>query len=311
MAPFMHEVAAAALAVDAATPTPAVTLASDDAPQGLAALVRGRVLAGAPELPAMPPLAAAVLRIAVRPSYFLTAALDVLRRDQRLSSLLIRLASVEPYGAPVPATSLDQAVGRLGAQGLCLGLIELAAQPVVDNRNPRIQLLFRRPWQHALAVAFVARRLALLAVPDAEPAHAYAAGLLRDIGRPLVAGLVADTERRTWGLGSARPPTEATWLECIDASHAVVRARLADAWRLPGPVVQALGPHDAAPPATALGATVQLAGLLADLAGFHLRAEDPARADELLPAARAALGADEELVRRATDGVAEWVQSRG
>jgi len=259
-------------------------LAAREGPQSLEALVRGRVQAGAPELPPMPPLAAAVLQIAGSPAFSVAAAVEILRRDPRLPSLLIRAANAEPYAGPVPAASLEPAIARLGARGVSLGLVELAARPVIEARSPRMEPLFRRPWQHALAVAFVARRLAQLALPDSEPAHAYLAGLLRDVGRPLVAGLVTDTERRT-------------------------RARLARAWRLPVPVIRALA-ADAGQPAP-LAAAVHVAGLLADLEGFHLREDDVGLARAQLPSARAALGVDEAVTDRAVQQLAEWVLARG
>jgi len=284
-------------------------LAAREGPQSLEALVRGRVQAGAPELPPMPPLAAAVLQIAGSPAFSVAAAVEILRRDPRLPSLLIRAANAEPYAGPVPAASLEPAIARLGARGVSLGLVELAARPVMEARSPRIEPLFHRPWQHALAVAFVARRLAQLALPDSEPAHAYQAGLLRDVGRPLVAGLVADTQRRTRALGPARTVNESTLLACIEESHALVRARLVRAWRLPVPVIRALAP-DAGPPAP-LGAAVHLAGLLADLEGFHLQEDDLARAQAQLPRARAALGVDQATTDRAVQHLAEWVLARG
>jgi HD-like signal output (HDOD) protein/tRNA A-37 threonylcarbamoyl transferase component Bud32 len=289
---------------------PAVATPAADADERLVARVAARLEAGGSELPALPAVVAAALDIVKSPGFSFPAAVDLLRRDTRLVSLLVRMANVEPYGSRAPAINLEQAISRLGAQGLGLGLVEHVSRPVIEARSSRADALFRRPWPHALAGAFVARRLVQMALPNEEPAHGYLAGLLRDIGQPLVAALVDDVERRAPDLQARRSASEGAVLRCVQAHHRDVTAAVVREWRLPAPVLAALLP-DAAGSGARLPAAVRLASLLADLEGFYLRREDLARAESEIVAARGALGVDEILTRRATQRLKEWVATRG
>jgi serine/threonine protein kinase len=303
----MRELAAALDAIASPPPPPA---GAADVPQALGALVRGRIRAGAPEIPPLPPLVAAVMRIAARPGLSFTATQDILRREPSLAALVVRIANAEPYESDLPASSLEQAIARIGAPGLRIALLELAARPMIESRNARVDALFRRPWQRALAGAFIARRLVELAVPEADPSHAHQAALLRDVGRPLVASLVADTDRRTRGGAAGQPRGDSSWLACVEANHVAVRVRLAEAWRQPPPVIQALADDGTGAPAP-LAAAIRLAAALADLEGFFLDQDDVTRAEAALAPACAALGVDEALTRRAVQRVKEWVLIRG
>jgi HD-like signal output (HDOD) protein len=299
----------------APAPAPAATAPVVDleAPR-LVTLVGMRIDEGALEAPPLPAVVALGLEMTQSPAFAFPAAVEVARRDPRLASLVIRTANVEPYGGRSPAMNLEQGIARLGAQGLAIALVELIARPVLEARAPRLEGLFRRPWAHALAGAYIARRLAREAVartsPAEEPQLAYAAALLRDVGQALVATAVLEIERRSPEHPSRRPLPEAAFVACIEAHHARVRRDVAAAWRQPAVVVDALSEAPATDAGARLAAIVRLAATLADLEGFGLRRDDQTLAAAALAEARAAVPLDDAGLARARGKVKEWVLAR-
>jgi HD-like signal output (HDOD) protein/tRNA A-37 threonylcarbamoyl transferase component Bud32 len=300
-APALAPAAATALVVDLEAPR-------------LVTLVGMRIGEGALEAPPLPAVVALGLEMTQSPAFAFPAAVEVARRDPRLASLVIRTANVEPYGGRAPAMNLEQGIARLGAQGLAIALVELIARPVLEARAPRLERLFRRPWAHALAGAYIARRLAREAStrtsPAEEPQLAYIAALLRDIGQALVATVVLEIERRSPEHPSRRPLPEAAFVACIEAHHARVRRDVAAAWRQPAVVVDALSEAPATEAGVRLAAIVRLAATLADLEGFGLRRDDQTLAAAALAEARAAVPLDDAGLSRARGKVKEWVLAR-
>ncbi len=293
---------------------PAARTTIDPAPRlatRLADLVAARVEAFEP--PALTPLQAAALAMAQSSGFSFPAALDLLRADARLGNLVVRMANLEPYGGRAPAIGVAQAISRLGALGVAQAVIEQAARPHIEGATARASLLFRRPWQHALASALIARRLTHAALPKHEPAYAYLTGLLRDIGRPLAAGLVDDIERaarfdRTRGRQAL---SDAIVLEMVEAHHQTLAERVARAWGLPPAVIAALSPDSVTPIGASLEMVARLAGALADTEMFYLRREDLDHAEATIAATRAPLRLDEATVTEARRRVREWVAARG
>jgi len=261
------------------------------------------------DLPALEPLHAAALAMAQSPGFSSPAALELVRQDARLGAVILRMANLEPYGGRAPAVGLGQAIARVGAFGLGLAVVQQAAQAVFDAQSPRAASLFHRPWQHALASGFIARRLAQIALPQDEPAHGYLSALLRDVGRPLAVDLIDSIEQsaRMDRATDRQPFSEGAVLESVEACHQVLGARLANAWRLPVPVVDSLSSDSKTPGGTRLKMLSRLAGALADRETFYLRRQDLERAEETLNAARAPLRLNDTSLLQASKNVREWV----
>jgi serine/threonine protein kinase len=79
--------------------------------------------------------------------------------DARLTSQLVEVANTSGPTRTL-ARSTEQAIARLGAEGVRTGLWEIALRPLLETANLRLQSVCKQPWQHALAVATIAQRLA-------------------------------------------------------------------------------------------------------------------------------------------------------
>ena len=121
----------------------------------------------------------------------------------------------------------------------------------------------RTLWRHSFATALFAREAARRARVDGEAA--FMAGLLHDVGKPIVLKVTADLgEQYVDVLG----PT--LLRQVLEEHHLDVGIRLAESWRLPKTVLHAIAFHhdwDRAQESRELVMTVALADSLADCIG--------------------------------------------
>jgi putative nucleotidyltransferase with HDIG domain len=150
--------------------------------------------------------------------------------DPAFSGEVLTVANSLLFAPRVPATSVLQAVTRLGTtniQGICL-TVAVRAFLGKSMNDPALRAI----WRHNLACAIIAERLAALGSIDKD--IAYTAGIMHDIGRLALAVLrpneyAALLETHT---GSARSilPGER---EFFGMDHCEAGRQLITDWKLP------------------------------------------------------------------------------
>ncbi len=233
-----------------------------------------------PRTAIMPPLSvadlprppAAMLRVLARcadsETELTTIAAEV-ATDPALAADLLRVVNSAYFGLDCEVSSVARAVTVLGVSTvrnrvLCLmvrAVTKAMAVPNVDSEGFAVDALRR---------AVAARELARLVSVD--PDDAFTAGLLQDIGMLVLAVLNPGVTRTQWNNARRAPPDARHTLEwaLFDDTHEDVLAALAEVWNLPAAMVEAIGCHHAAEPATALGKVLAAA----DWAATAYTAED-------------------------------------
>ena len=201
--------------------------------------------------------------------------------DPSLTAAVLRSANSAAARPAQPICSVVQAVSYLGermvlAMALAACVPGGMVMPLEGYRSERGAL-----WRHSLSVALCARELAKLCRPALGPDLAFTAGLLHDIGKPVL-GLIlgSDTTALLKGIEARRRADSArAEHELVGVDHAEVGEALARRWNLPEALCFALRHHhdpSLAPPAhRALAGAVHLGDLVT------LRADDAIQADEL------------------------------
>ncbi|WP_217915645.1 HDOD domain-containing protein [Miltoncostaea marina] len=243
-----------------------------------AARVTARLVAEAADHLAAPsPVVAGVLELldAGAPSARRLAAR--VGQSPELAAQVLRLANSAHFGEG--ADTLEAALVRLGDRTLRALLLSAATYRLLEGAMPaygapRLALL-----RHCDDVATMAAALVRQA-PGALATHAHLAGLLHDLGKPILArvaeelGVVAD------GLASVADEREA-----FGTDHTRVGAWIARRWGLPDELCASMEHHhDAAPPDDPVARAVWLADV-----AVHAAAGDEA-AIASLPASAAACG---------------------
>ena len=265
------------------------------------------------ELP-LPLLPRSILRgmdLLAAPDFSFAGMAALLSSDARLANQVVQVANTSGP-TRTPARSTEQAIARLGVEGVRSGLFEIAIRPLLETASVRLQTICKQPWQHALAVAILSQRLMQAhGAGERDVLDGYRCGLFHDCGKPIIVALVLDIEKQMTNVKGRRVITDDMLMTCVDKTHASAGARLARSWGLSPSASAAIeDPTQPAQNKFSLGAVIRLANALAYKGGFHTRRDELDRAPLLVDDARRAAGFDEATCHRVLDGIKDIVSRR-
>ena len=196
-------------------------------------------------------------------------------QDQALTAKILRVANSSFYGMSARVTTVAQALSILGFSTVraLVTAASISGAFVLDTNSP---FNFSPFWKHAIATAICAKHLAPFS--RVAPDSAFITGLLHDIGQLVLATKFASAYAQV----SAHRQTNDC--EVIDAErmvlqfdHAMVGAALAEHWRFPPAMQQAVLQHHAIDSAHAepLTVVIHIANTIThvlDLAGDPMEA---------------------------------------
>lgn len=217
------------------------------------------------ELPSLPDAVGQLLLLLQRDDLDTRELADKIALDQAIAAKTLRLANSSFYGLSARVTSLQQAIAVLGMHSIrtlvtaiaMTGSLRAPALPGFD---------LRQFWRHALATAAAARALARC--QQQNPETAFTAGLLHDIGVPVLATCFPPeyAAMDAWRLAQGCSQSEAEQA-CFGFDHAAMGAALAAHWRFPPAIQEAAAQHHGEQwQGRSLPLTVHLANLLAHAA---------------------------------------------
>lgn len=197
-------------------------------------------------LPALPAVVVKAMGMLRAGDADLRAVARVIEPDPVATARILRLANSAAFRSAQPISTLALAIARIGARETASVLIELSAHRVFASHDPAINRACRLLWEHSVATGLLARSIAgqvdwagTSAGSDA-PETAYVGGLLHDVGKPVLAGLLLEAEKRLRGKQTPGWLTLDRWMRVVSASHRRVGLALAKAWDLPYDVVAAI-----------------------------------------------------------------------
>ena len=230
------------------------------------------VIAGELPLPILPEIAAQVLAMIDRPDCDARSLTDLVRRDPALAAHAMRVASSPMYASTMKLVSLQQVVARLGFSVVTQIALAVATRARTFHA-PGFETELRAVFAHSLTCALFAQEIARKRKRSVD--EAFMAGLLHDLGRPVLLQVLVDLHREA----KLTPDRDAV-MATIDVEHPGVGAAIAIAWSFPPHVAEAIRRHHA-PIGNELATVVALADSFA-----HDRAHDPtlAVALDLYPA---------------------------
>jgi putative nucleotidyltransferase with HDIG domain len=192
------------------------------------------------DLPTIPVLLARILAVVDGERSSTRDLVEVMQRDQALTSRVLRLANSGFFGFAREVSTLPRAIMILGfgtVRSLALGV------KVWETFLGHGSTLLTGLWEHAALVG-AASRLIAQRVRAAEPEEIFTAGLLHDIGRVVLAlrfpaeyGTIVDA-----GSLSDVPLVERE-RGVFGIDHAQAGAWLAETWALPPTIVGAAKTH--------------------------------------------------------------------
>ena len=211
------------------------------------------------ELPVLPEVAAQLLKLTSDVNCDVSDIVPLLKRDQSLTSHLLRIANSVRYNTGVTVSSVQQAVARLGLLAVREIVVLISCKCRVFN-VPEFETQVRESFRHSLATAAFAQEIARVRRMNVE--EAFLTGLLHDVGRPILFQALAD-RRRSHGLVADHSEV----LQSAEAHRIPFAAMLIGQWQLSDRVAEAvrfqLSPQEA-PACSLQAASLNLAIDLAE-----------------------------------------------
>ncbi len=185
------------------------------------------------ELPVLPEVAAQLMRLTADVDCDPAEIVPLIRRDQSLTTHLLRIANSVRYGTGVTVSSIQQAVARLGLLRLREIVVLIACRcRIFDVAGFEADV--RRSFRNSLAAAAFSQEIARVRRLNVE--EAFLAGLLHDVGRPILLQALND-RRRTCGLVSSDDDLR----QASEDHRVALAARLITAWELSERVARVVG----------------------------------------------------------------------
>jgi putative nucleotidyltransferase with HDIG domain len=197
------------------------------------------------KVPPYPAVAMKVEELVHRGDDGLDGLTKLVASDQTLAADALRAANSAFFRRGTAVTSLDAAIGRIGAKEV-VRLALASGLGVHARRAGPLAALKRRVWLEALAGAALAQELARKRGID--PEEAFVAGLLHDFGKMIAVACVE--EILAAHPGAHARPLEA-WVAVVERYHIELGLVLAAKWELPQLVTDVISLHHEPDPAGA------------------------------------------------------------
>jgi putative nucleotidyltransferase with HDIG domain len=257
-------------------------------------------------VPSMPNIAIDCMRLLRDQNQTFKSVGVVVAKDPLLASRVLKLANSAAFPSLVPATTVEQAIARMGTEGLMIALVKFSMHQAFTSKSDRIQSAFRGIWEHSLAVALLAKDICLrvgAGMPD--PNTAYLAGLLHDVGKPVVASLLLEAEKQFKKDDSVTWISDETWKRVVDESHRKVGVALARKWNLPDELSRAIeqaNEYERAVPRSCAN-VVRLANVLAKKHGLYVGNAIEGELDQAIAAGQVLIGLREDHLQDISRGL--------
>jgi putative nucleotidyltransferase with HDIG domain len=223
----------------------------------------------------LPPVSQAALRLVGllgRTEISNEDLVQVLKYDNVLTAKLLRACNSPIYGLQEPVASVDQAVLLLGHNQLLQIVLNIAFGSAMAVPLPGYAVAASELWRHSLITAAAAEVvLEHGSALSCDPAVAFTAGLLHDIGKLVFnEALTAEVQIAIRKLvsegGQSRVVAEK---KVTGTDHAEVGAMLLQQWRLPEAILEGVANHHQPGLGSGprLSSLTHLANCLAHLAG--------------------------------------------
>jgi HD-like signal output (HDOD) protein len=262
----------------------------------LSAMLLDKINSGKLVLPSMPTTATRVLECLEANSHQERAA-GLLEGDPVLALEVLRLANSASFAPRARVESISHAITMLGAARLRSLLVTASARQVFVSRNRTIRDMTASLWTHSVAVAVGARQVAVRAAfPDKEAP--YMAGLMHDVGKPVVAIHLLDLERSVSRSQQDQWIDPNEWMSIVQDVHRPVGIAIAKAWNLSPEVCKAIEDCVEFDPVERNCASnaVRFANALAKREGVYPGTVDPEQVDTVIMIGRSMLGLDDDAV---------------
>ena len=227
----------------------------------MARILDQKILDAFDSLPPLSESVSALLPVMNKDSHTVRDVVEVLERDPILAVRVLKVANSAAYARRIPAETVMAAASYLGDVTILALAFRLSNAKTYESSLDGYQAVRGMLWEHSLKTAIAARMLASKAKTQLSPGIAYTAGLLHDIGKVVLSAFLKGTPEMTGDFLALERATTKT-------DHAEVGAILAQRWKLPASIHEAIAWHHEPSKAAEMQKPLVYAVHLADMAAM-------------------------------------------
>ncbi len=199
-------------------------------------------IARSENLPVLPQVASAVLRLADDPNASARNLEKLIERDPALAAKTLRVANSSYYGLSNVST-IARAISILGLNTIRSLVISVSYQQMISGRISAKNFDKVGFWSHSLAVATAARILGKMQRPE-KAEELYIAGMMHDVGWLVLDRFdPGDLEEAIRVSHAETIPMHVSEERLLGFDHGIVGGLLAEKWGLPAPLNSAIRYH--------------------------------------------------------------------
>lgn len=204
---------------------------------------REEILSKTREVPSLPSAAVRVVELLQDSNFNIAEITKTIEYDAGLTSNVLRLANSAYFGCPRTVSSVKDAIVRLGTNSVFPLVVGSAVGPMMNKAVIGYDLSPGELWEHSIAVAGGAKKLATF-LGSRPPEFVFTAAMLHDIGKVVLGAFVEVDAGPIIDLAfEQRVAFDEAERRILGIDHAEVGAVLLEAWNLPADLVELIRWH--------------------------------------------------------------------
>jgi putative nucleotidyltransferase with HDIG domain len=230
------------------------------------------------DIPMLSVVATRLLEISGDERVSLKDIVKIVEKDAYLTARILRIANSVTFSRGRSISTIGDAIVRLGEKTVVGVAMESSTtffkQPLSGYESPAGEL-----WNHSLYTAIAAREVSRFAITPLNPELSYTAGLMHDIGKPIISDFLAVNVKDLTSRCDSHQVEDfaAAERDVMGMDHAEAGLELAVHWKLPEPLRMAIRwhhePAHCKPSYQGLAYTIHIADILAMMEGGGLGAD--------------------------------------
>ncbi|MDW8107981.1 MAG: HDOD domain-containing protein [Armatimonadota bacterium] len=196
------------------------------------------------ELAVLPQVVHQIIHLTSNPNANVRDLERLIAIDQGMSTRVLNTVNSAYYGFSRKIASVKDAVMLLGFKTVRNLAMTVSVFDMFVGKTDRQNLRRGKWWRHAIDTALCARLIASQ-VDDVSPDEAYTAGLLHDIGKPLLDRYGDAPYEQVEDLMAQGVPELLAERQVFGCDHAEVGRAVSQHWGFPEKLAEAIGEHHA------------------------------------------------------------------
>lgn len=186
------------------------------------------------QLPSLPDVVSKIINMVNDPNVDFKVISEEISKDQSITTNILKLCNSAYFSKGKEISSLDRAIVTLGLKEVKDIIIVATTKEILDKQIVGYDLAKGELWKHNLAVAVLAKRIALDLKKRAIADIVFTGGIIHDVGKTVIAMYVANTfqDILTY-VGEKKVSFEEAEKQIMGYNHAEIGKKILQKWNFP------------------------------------------------------------------------------